>query len=134
MTEDTPRRYRFTKRQKLRKPVEFRLVYEGKVRAGDEHLLVFAQRNSRGVTRIGLSVSKKNGGAVKRNRLKRLLREAFRLDRHQLPIGLDLILIPRPGSNATLADYRRSLAGCVRRVAKRLPEVVDDGLSSEPPP
>jgi ribonuclease P protein component len=117
------RHYGLTSSQKLRKPAEFRRVYDGKIRAGDEHLLVFAARNELGTTRIGLSVSKKNGGAVARNRIKRLLREAFRLDQHDLPGGFDLILIPRPGSGATLADYRRSLASCVRRSVKRLPAV-----------
>jgi ribonuclease P protein component len=115
------RRYGFTKRQKLRKPSEFRRVYDGKVRAGDDHLLVFGLLNDLGVTRVGLSVSKKHGSAVQRNRIKRLLREAFRLSQHDLPPGLDLVLIPRPGSGATLADYRRSLAGCVRRLVRRLP-------------
>lgn len=107
--------------QKLRRPVEFKRVYDGGAKAGDDRLLVFALPNDLGVTRLGLSVSKKHGGAVKRNRIKRLLREAFRLGQHDLPPGLDLVLIPRPGMNSALADYRKSLAGCTRRAAKRLP-------------
>ncbi|MBA3312874.1 MAG: ribonuclease P protein component, partial [Planctomycetaceae bacterium] len=130
MTDDP--RYRLTKRQKLRSPSEFRVVYDGKVKAGDEHLLVFALRNDLGVTRLGLSVSKKHGGAVARNRVKRLLREAFRLEQHELPIGLDLVLIPRSDSGAMLADYRRSLSSCVRRAAKRLPSPVESNSTSEP--
>jgi ribonuclease P protein component len=118
---DPPRRYTLTKRQKLRRPAEFRKVYESGAKAGDDHLLVFAMRNDLGVTRIGLSVSRKHGSAVARNRIKRLLREAFRLDQHDLPVGLDLILIPRPDTEAGLGDYRRSLVGCVRRLMKRLP-------------
>jgi ribonuclease P protein component len=117
--------HKLSKSQKLRRPAEFRRVYDGKIRAGDEHLLVFATRNETGITRIGLSVSKKNGGAVARNRIKRLLREAFRLDQYAFPAGLDLVLIPRPGSGAGLADFRRSLANCVRRVMKRLPASIE---------
>lgn len=114
------RRCRLTKAQKLRRPSEFKKVYDNGAKAGDDRLLVFVLPNGLGVTRLGLSVSRKNGSAVKRNRIKRLLREAFRLSQHELPAGLDLVLVPRPKAAATLDDYRRSLAGCVRRAAKRL--------------
>ena len=117
---DPPPRLQFTKEQKLRRPVEFKRVYDGGAKAGDDRLLAFALPNDLGVTRVGLSVSKKHGSAVKRNRVKRLLREAFRLGQHELPAGFDLVLVPRPNVPSTLADYRRSLAGCVRRAVKRL--------------
>ncbi|MBW3542155.1 MAG: ribonuclease P protein component [Planctomycetes bacterium] len=109
------------KSRRLRSRREFARVYDHRQRAGDEHLLVFGIRNNLGWTRFGLSVSKKHGDAVRRSRLKRLLREAVRLTQHELPPGLDLVLIPRQDSGATLDDYRRSLVGAARRLARRLP-------------
>ena len=122
MAADTslPDNFRFPKTAKLRRPTDFRSVYDGQCRSGDGHLLVFARRNDLAVSRCGLSVSKKHGNAVCRGRLKRLLREAFRLTRHELPVGLDLILIPRQNSGATLADYQTSLRRLVRKLERRL--------------
>ena len=107
------------KEQRLRSPLEFARVYDGGQRAGDGHLLVFAAANELEITRFGLSVSRKHGNAVKRARIKRLLREAFRLSQHELPQGLDLILSPRQGSAAGRDDYRRSLVRNAERLARR---------------
>ena len=117
--------FSFPKSAKLRKSAEFRHIYDGQVRAGDDHLLVFASWNDLGETRCGLSVSKKHGNAVRRGRLKRLMREAFRHVRHDLPVGLDLILIPRQNSRAAVDNYQRSLKGISRRLLKRLPPTSD---------
>lgn len=106
----------FPQEVRIRKSRDYAAVYAGQNKAGDQRLLIFAIRNEAGLTRCGLSVSKKNGNAVRRNRIKRLLREAFRLTRRELPPGLDLILIPRQIEVPTLAEYQESL----RRLAKKL--------------
>ncbi len=111
--------FRLRKQNRLRKPAEFERVYAQRQRAGDGHLLLFAALNDCGQTRFGLSVSRKHGGAVRRNRLKRLLREAFRLSQHDLPAGLDLVLIPRQQSGATLDDYRHSLVRLANKLSRR---------------
>lgn len=117
--------YGLPKSSRIRSSRDFARIYGLRNRAGDRHLLVFAAKNDLGRTRFGLSVSKKHGNAVKRSRLKRLLREAFRLSRHELPNGLDFILIPRQDSGAELADYRRSLVRVAGQLARRLG--VEDG-------
>ena len=112
---------RFRASQHLRRGADFERIYARQCRGSDHHLLIFADVNHQKWTRIGLSVSKKHGSAVRRNRLKRLLREAFRLSQHDLPTGLDLILIPRQGVVSTLADYRQSLARSAKYIRRKLP-------------
>lgn len=109
--------FTFPKSRRLQRSADFQRVYARNVRVSDPVLLICADLNADGPTRIGLSVSRKHGNAVRRQRIKRLLREAFRLEQHNLPAGLDLILIPRVGAAAGLSDLRCSLV----RLAKRLP-------------
>ncbi len=120
---DTPPQttaHTFPRACRLTKGADFQRVYEKRVRAGDRYLLIFADRNETRITRIGLSVSRKHGNAVKRNRIKRLLREAFRLTRPLLPEGLDLVLIPRQDVEPSLQDYQRSLRSLTRKLFGRL--------------
>lgn len=113
--------HRFPKSSHLRRPTEFKAVYDARCKAGDGHLLVFARPNGQGETRCGLSVSKKQHGiAVQRNRIKRMLREAFRQSQCDLPVGLDLILIPRRDSGAGVTEYRQSIRQLAARLGRRL--------------
>lgn len=116
-----PVQFRFQKAQHLRNSRDFQHIYDAGQRAGDGNLLIFARRNELGITRIGLSVSRKHGGAVQRNRRKRMLRESFRLSQHQLPVGLDLILIPRHVEFPIQQDLQRSLRRLVDKLNSRLP-------------
>ncbi len=70
--------------------------------------------------RLGLSVSRKFGHAVMRNRWKRLLREAFRICREELPQGIDLVVIPRGGDDPELGVLLQSLPGLANKIAQKL--------------
>ncbi|MBX3445040.1 MAG: ribonuclease P protein component [Planctomyces sp.] len=112
--------FRFPSKCRLRRGADFERVYRLKVRAADGCLLIFAARNGLDCTRIGLSVSKKHGNSVVRHRLKRLLREAFRHVRSDLPAGLDLILIPQPSGAPAVATYQDSLLRLARKLHAKL--------------
>src|SRR5207253_5924874 len=110
----------FPKAEHLRRPADFRRVYERRRSASDAWLIVYACENGLSHLRLGLSVSRKVGGAVQRNRLRRLYREAFRLTKHDMPVGLDLVVIPRKAEEPAFAELKRSLPRLVQQVARKL--------------
>jgi ribonuclease P protein component len=112
--------YRFRPAAHLRRPCDFRRVYDRRRSASDVWLIVYACENGLPYLRLGLSVSRKVGQATQRNRIRRLYREAFRLTRSEMPTGLDLVLIPRRPQEPPLAELKRSLPRLVRDVAQRL--------------
>lgn len=76
---------------------DFRHVFRGGRRCRSSHLHLVLLENSLGYSRIGLAVSRKVGGSVVRNLIKRRLRELFRRNRELLKKGTDVVVIPQPG-------------------------------------
>lgn len=113
----------FRPQHRLRTSAEFQRVFARRRSASDGLLIVYGLENDLPHARLGLSVSRKVGGAVVRNRWKRLLREAFRLQRTQLPPGLDLVIVPRADASPQLEPLMQSLRRLARRVAERLKKV-----------
>ncbi|HHU70037.1 MAG TPA: ribonuclease P protein component [Thermoanaerobacterales bacterium] len=88
---------------RLTKNSEFKKIYKHGRSIADRYIVLYYLKNELGISRLGVSVRKKIGNSVKRNRVKRLIKEAFRLNRNRIVNGYDIIIIPRFG--ATEVDF-----------------------------
>ncbi len=111
----------FPKTVRLRRQHEFDAVYRGTHYAGDGVLVIRAVRNEFQHTRLGLSVSKKVGNAVVRNRWKRLIRESFRQQRSIIAGGMDIVVRPKKGAVADYEAVFESLRKLCQRMDRKLP-------------
>jgi len=107
---------RFRPCHRLRSAADFERVYRGGKRAGDGLFGVSALPNELGFARLGMSVSTRSvGNSVRRNRLRRIIREVFRERRQGLP-AVDLVVTSRPGAkDAAHAAIVTSLGRLIER-------------------
>src|SRR6476659_6611293 len=83
----------FRPHERIRRRADFKQVYERGFRVHSRYSTVFMLPNDRAVGRLGIAATRKLGGAVQRNRAKRLIREVFR--RNKIANGFDVVVIPK---------------------------------------
>ncbi|MCE5326137.1 MAG: ribonuclease P protein component [Planctomycetaceae bacterium] len=109
---------RFGSQFRVKRGAEFSRAIEQGRQASDGLTRLYALANGLAHSRVGVAVGSRHGGAVQRNYVKRLCREAFRLTRGDLPTGWDFIIMPHAGKHPTLAGLQSSLAKLAVRATR----------------
>ena len=110
---------RFT--QSLRKNRQFQEVYKKGVSRANRYLVMYVLENHQDENLLGISVSKKVGNSVKRNRAKRLMKESYRAISPSLPSGYDFIIIARNTiCGKKCAEVERSLISAFKRTGVKM--------------
>ena len=108
---------RFLKTERLTRKTDIDACYRSGRRAGGRFLRLHARPNELEVARLAISVPGRLCDSVRRNRWKRLVREAFRLNKEAIGVGWDFIVVPtRPPGDITRPDVETALLDVVRRV------------------
>jgi len=125
------RKLGFGKDRRLRKRADFLRVQSAGLRVSANHFtLLVAARADDAPSRLGVVASAKVGGAVQRNRIKRLCRECFRLWPDLLPNGVDLVVIARTGAQTlTMQEVRGEWERARRALQKRAAEALAQATS-----
>lgn len=111
------------RRGRLSRSADFdRVMRSGRSHAGRELVVYVFPRGGDDPSRLGLSVSRRVGGAVVRNQVKRLLREAFAAEQERIPAGADIVVIARSGAAELAArDGLHGIQAALRELIDRIP-------------
>ncbi len=116
MSGETERPQRFGRAFRLAHRREYDAIYAGKARVERSPLVVHGIPSPTGRSRLGLAIGRRVGNAVRRGRLKRKIREAFRMERASLPAPYDVVVGARPHDDLPLATYRQQLAAAIEAI------------------
>jgi ribonuclease P protein component len=107
----------FARQARLRKHADFDKVYRTGRRLFSAHMTVFFLRRDRGPARVGFTVTRALGAAVERNRIRRRLREAVRLNLGMLGNAVDVVIHPKKSAQAAdFAELREEIARAFERI------------------
>ena len=125
------KRYSFSKKKRLVSNQQFRFVIGHRRRIADDGLVMFVAGNDLCWARLGISIGKACGGAVQRNRIKRLFRESFRLIQNDIKPGFDYLFIISPKwkllgekgidtrtKRLSIGEVKDIMLGIIRRAVK----------------
>jgi len=118
----TPSDHTFPRSCRLGGRGTFKTIRDTGVRVSRGPLTLWGQHNGAGKLRLGISIGRVVGNAVRRNRIKRMLRESFRLMRNDVPYGYDLVIAVRPHAPLILAEYQKLLMSMILRAHEKLQE------------
>jgi ribonuclease P protein component len=111
----------FRPEDRMRSKFDFEAIFAVRRSVSNSNLIVYGRKNSLENSRLGLSVSKKlAGNAIVRNRLRRRIKEAYRLLKPQLPKGLDLVVIPRSKIDISFEQLQSDLLDLAKQLERRL--------------
>lgn len=105
------KRFTFTKADRIRTSKEYRSLSNNGIRHYSECFIIISKRNQFKRHRLGITVSKRVGKAVTRNRIKRIIREYFRVEKSLLPSHMDINIIARQQSGRIEAEALRENLG-----------------------
>lgn len=112
--------FRFPRVLRLTSRRQFQAVYAHGLKVATPCFAIFAKPNGLDHCRLGLTLTRKTGCAVVRNRAKRVLRDLFRLNRHQFDVPLDLVINGRRNMlQQTTSRVERELIESVGRLSRR---------------
>jgi ribonuclease P protein component len=115
-----PPDFNFPRALRLTSRPQFLAVYESGLKASSPSIAVFGLPNGLEHSRVGLTLTRKTGNAVERNRAKRVLRDVFRRNHHRIGLPMDLVINGRRSMlQQTQQRLEQEFLDCVQRIARR---------------
>jgi ribonuclease P protein component len=109
------------KSERIRKRKSYLQIYQRGKRSFTRHFTIIVSANDLGISRFGMAVTKKIGNAVKRNRIKRLIREFFRLNKDRIKASQDIVIVAKGNtSSMKYADVCRELGVLLTKVPQNI--------------